>query len=411
MHGLSILERSSLAVKLLILGWFIISANDLVLAQEVGSRVVVTAEQCSAYKDGEPFCTYPRGEHLYIERVAPNYYFIRDQGEELMIGHRDVSTIEDALAFFNERIETEKTATDLVHRSRIIYYLNNFDAAMKDLDEAEEMDNKIVQIYINRSAIFCQQNEYDYALEEIELASELDPDHPTVLNIQGIIAYHDDEYEEAMEFYQKCLDVNPSYSVAHSNRALVYYQQDESEKAIEEYKKCIEAAPARSTGYANYGRHLKDNEGKYDKAMEQLNKAIELNPKDRNALYHRADIHWERDEFAEYVRDMGVAVDVSPDKIEWKDNLAWMLATIDIKELRDGKRALDYALVVVEASEWEDADHIATLAAAYGATEQYEKAIEILDKASEVDRYNNYATEIDSMREAFEAKRQFFFER
>ena len=67
------------------------------------------------------------------------------------------------------------------------------------------------------------------------------------------------------------------------------------------------------------------------------------------------------------------------DSIAAHNNLAWLLATLDDAELRDGKRALAHASVAVEAEP--SPAHLDTLAAAYAETGQFDRAIVIQREA------------------------------
>jgi TPR repeat protein len=61
------------------------------------------------------------------------------------------------------------------------------------------------------------------------------------------------------------------------------------------------------------------------------------------------------------------------DSITAHNNLAWLLATVNDAELRDGPRALAHARVAVEAEP--SSAHLDTLAAAYAETGQFDRAI------------------------------------
>lgn len=410
------MSRHPSPTRLAILAWTILSVFLLSLstgasisqAQEIGERMIVTVENAEVLKDGEPFTEFPLGQHLYIEETAPNYYIFRDRGEVLWIRHNDVKTMQEAREFFTARIEKEATAADLVVRGDILYRLGYHDKALEDLEQAEEIDDSIPDIYITRSAIFCEEDDYEVAQEEIELAAEFVPDHPTVLNIRGLIAYHYDDFDEAIEWYDKCLEANPSYSVAYSNRALVHIYLDDYDEAEADYARSIEVAPARSTGHANFGWYLNSYKDDTAAAKEQFDKALQLNPRDTTALYYRADIAFDENDFETYVRDMLIAVDAAPDEVEWKDNLAWHIATTRDKKLRDAAKALEFAKECVEESQWSDADHICTLAVAYGGVKNYDKALEILDRAEDEDDYDSYTDRIEGLRDAFENQSQYY---
>jgi hypothetical protein len=63
-----------------------------------------------------------------------------------------------------------------------------------------------------------------------------------------------------------------------------------------------------------------------------------------------------------------------------RNNLAWRLAT-GPDGVRDGKRAIEHATRACELTNWRDPGIIDTLAAAYAAAGDFDKAVEYLKKA------------------------------
>ena len=66
------------------------------------------------------------------------------------------------------------------------------------------------------------------------------------------------------------------------------------------------------------------------------------------------------------------------------NNLAWVLATSPKEELRDGERAIELAKKAAEATDYEEAHILSTMASGYAETGDFEKAIEWVEKAQEL---------------------------
>src|SRR5690606_19068411 len=65
------------------------------------------------------------------------------------------------------------------------------------------------------------------------------------------------------------------------------------------------------------------------------------------------------------------------------NNLAWILATCPVDELRDGQEALFYARAACVQTDWEEANFLDTLAAAHAEVGNFAEAIRLVQQAME----------------------------
>ena len=64
--------------------------------------------------------------------------------------------------------------------------------------------------------------------------------------------------------------------------------------------------------------------------------------------------------------------------VEAMNNLAWLLATCPISEVRDGRKAVAYAEKAVAATSRKESYYLGTLGAAYAETGEFAKAVAVL---------------------------------
>lgn len=94
---------------------------------------------------------------------------------------------------------------------------------------------------------------------------------------QGNYALEDGLFDEAILKFEKALDRNPKHVSAHLGMAIAFMQSDREDLAIEWFSRTIALDPDLGAAYANRGI-LSDRTGKYEEALADYKKALELNP-------------------------------------------------------------------------------------------------------------------------------------
>lgn len=102
----------------------------------------------------------------------------------------------------------------------------------------------------------------------------------------------------------------PYHDTAYTNRGLAYTEKGQYSKAIEDLDKAIELNPKTASAYNNRGiAYAKISQ--YDKAIEDFNKAVELNP-DANIYNNRANVYNNKGQYDWAIWDYTKAVSLEP---------------------------------------------------------------------------------------------------
>jgi len=130
---------------------------------------------------------------------------------------------------------------------------------------------------------------------------------------EGSQAAKDQDWNKAIERLRKAAEIDRKYT---QNLAIAYQQ--------------------RAYSYANDQR--------FQDALTDLAEAIRINPRDAHAFEQRAAIEMKMIDYEKALADYEAAMQADPNDAATFNNPAWLLATSPNDGLRNGKKAVEYAL-------------------------------------------------------------------
>ena len=121
---------------------------------------------------------------------------------------------------------------------------------------------------------------------------------------RGVQAFRNLQYAQAVERFERAIQLDPNFPTARLYLAMAYYSQfipgaespenqQMADHALEEFQNVLKQDPKNDVATKSIAIlyfHLK----KYDQAEQWYRKAIELNPKDKEAYYTLGVIVWFR---------------------------------------------------------------------------------------------------------------------
>ena len=126
-------------------------------------------------------------------------------------------------------------------------------------------------------------------------------------------------------------------------------------------------------------------QGRKEEAVKQLRELLQLKP-DTEARVQLATLLYQTGKFGEAVAEYRQVLAAKPDQPEALNNLAWLLATSPDSAVRNGAEAVRFAEQGCRLTEYQQAQMLGTLAAAYAEAGRFTEAVATAQKAIELAR-------------------------
>ncbi len=125
--------------------------------------------------------------------------------------------------------------------------------------------------------------------------------------------------------------MNSQNITEHYNRAESYLQQREYDKAITELSKVIEVDPKNIEAYVKRG-YAYNKKGDYDKALEDFNLAIEMDSKQANAYVNRGVSYYQKGDYGKAIADSEKYLELEPDGEVAGESRKLLKLSLDMKK-------------------------------------------------------------------------------
>ncbi len=181
-------------------------------------------------------------------------------------------------------------------------------------------------------------------------------------------------YASAETLWRHTIRENPGSFMAHNNLGTALLRQGQIDEALAHFQEVIRLQPDYEVAYYNLG-HALLRKGQPDEAVVQFQKAVELKPEYANAHNNLGNLLARKGQWPEAIAHYETAVRLRPKNPDFANNLAWLLSTCPDSALRNGPKAVELAQRAEQLSGGKEAVYIATLAAAYAQSGQFEKAV------------------------------------
>jgi tetratricopeptide (TPR) repeat protein len=216
-------------------------------------------------------------------------------------------------------------------------------------------------------------------IEQLTEAVRLDDADPVAHYNLGSALWSAGEFERAQRHLARAVALKPDYAEAHNNLGAIARAQGRADEAVRHFTRAIEADPNFAFAHNNLGSTLRSR-GRVDEAIEHYQRALAASPEYADARYNLGLALHLRGRTREAIGELERLEGGHPDHADGLSMLAWILATSRNAALRQPTRAVTLAerAAALAAS---DASTIDTLAVAYAANGQFDRAVAAGERA------------------------------
>jgi tetratricopeptide (TPR) repeat protein len=211
----------------------------------------------------------------------------------------------------------------------------DYDQAIANYDKAIELKPDYGQAFNNRGLAYHIKGDYDRALSDFIKAVEILPSLAEVYGNRGLTYLYNGDYQKAILDFNKAIQFRPGFAGAFYNRGLAFFKAGSYENAIANFDRAIHLIPKNTPFRTNPEGMNKNNVdnvlinnlktihfggidvssaytnrgcaylclGDYQKAIADINQAIELQPDLSLAYYDRAGVYYSMGDYDKAIND------------------------------------------------------------------------------------------------------------
>jgi tetratricopeptide (TPR) repeat protein len=290
----------------------------------------------------------------------------------------------DSVALFEHTLRWT-SGNAIIENDLAAVYLarGSFAAASEHAAAAVKILPEYADALSNLGSALLSKGKIDESIACYRRALQLRPGDSDLYHDLGCALVKKNDWNGAMDELQTAVRLNPSAVSFHSDLARALLTNGKLDEGTQELQKTLQLAPNHWESHYYLGQ-ISMNQGKIEEAANHFSDATRINP--TNAVLHfRLGLALNLlNKNQEAVLEYQQAVNLDPYNVEALNNLAWIRASSSNPKLRNGKEAVRLAEEACREDQNHDARYVSTLAAAYAADNQFEKASQLASQAATI---------------------------
>ncbi len=258
------------------------------------------------------------------------------------------------------------------------------------IDEAQQQFVKALQLKPDFSAArislgraLITEGHFDEAAAAFRETIAKDPQNPNGYLALGQLKADRNDFDGAAAEFRKVLEIDPGNADAEAYLGHALVSSGRIDEAIPHLRRALELAPQNGEANIDLGIALA-KKGQLDDAMRVFQEALVLMPGSADAHYYLGKALVLAGHVADGLDQWKQALRNQPDSLQVLNDMAWVLATSRDDSLRNGEEALPLARHAAQLTSEQEPAILGTLSAVYAEMGQFDKAIELGQRAADL---------------------------
>lgn len=280
-----------------------------------------------------------------------------------------------SIQYFNQVIQAKPyLAQPYFFRAIAKLNLEDYAGAKDDATLAIERNPFITDAYEVRGVALQNMGRLEEAVADYDKALSMLPENKGILFNKALAEEELKNYDIAQECYTQLLKAHPRFDSGYIGRARLYLAQCDTVSALADIDKAIELNKNAINAYVIRADISIKREKDYQRALEDMNEAIKLQPHYAGFFINRAFLRYNLDDYFGAMADYDYAISLDPTNVVAYFNRGLLLA-----EVHGNDRAIQDFSKVLQINA-DDYRALLNRSLLYEETGNYKLAIEDINK-------------------------------
>lgn len=218
-----------------------------------------------------------------------------------------------SIQYFNQVIAAKPyLAQPYFYRALAKYNLDDLNGAEEDASIAIEHNPFIIDAYELRGVTRQNLGKFAEAIADYDHALTMLPENKGILYNRALAQEDMKDFDGARESFARLLDAHPSFDGGHLGRARLNMMTGDTIAALEDINKALEINRNAVNGYVMRADIAINSNKDYARALSDMNEAIRLQPRYAGYFINRAFLRYNLDDYFGAMSDYDYALELDP---------------------------------------------------------------------------------------------------